>query len=107
MMTGEKAVSPAASPITRTVVKWIALYTPLQWPPGILTRPEIDQMRAGTKPDDFERDVATLQATLAGLNVRGKGATWPAHPIFGRMSERAWFRWAYLHTDHHLRQFGA
>ena len=28
------------------------------------------------------------------------------HPIFGRMSERTWLRWAYLHTDHHLRQFG-
>jgi len=28
------------------------------------------------------------------------------HPIFGGMSERAWLRWAYLHTDHHLRQFG-
>lgn len=106
MMMGEKAVSPAASPITRTVVKWIALYAPLRWSPGILTRPEIDQMTAGTKPGDFARDVATLQAVLAGLKVRGRGANWPAHPIFGRMSERAWFRWAYLHTDHHLRQFG-
>jgi len=29
------------------------------------------------------------------------------HPIFGWMSEASWMRWAYLHTDHHLRQFGA
>ena len=35
------------------------------------------------------------------------GAPWPRHPIFGRMSQRAWLRWAYLHMDHHLRQFGA
>jgi hypothetical protein len=28
------------------------------------------------------------------------------HPVFGQMSESAWLRWAYVHTDHHLRQFG-
>jgi hypothetical protein len=27
------------------------------------------------------------------------------HPIFGPMSRSAWLRWAYLHMDHHLRQF--
>jgi hypothetical protein len=26
--------------------------------------------------------------------------------VFGRMSQAAWLRWAYLHMDHHLRQFG-
>jgi hypothetical protein len=30
-----------------------------------------------------------------------------AHPLFGRMSDADWLRWAYLHADHHLRQFGA
>jgi hypothetical protein len=28
------------------------------------------------------------------------------HPIFGPMSNAAFLRWAYLHMDHHLRQFG-
>ena len=28
------------------------------------------------------------------------------HAFFGEMSERDWMRWGYLHTDHHLRQFG-
>ena len=106
MMTGEKAVSPASSLLHRTVIKWIALYAPLEWPPGILTRPEVDQYGAGTKPGDFAADMATLRATLAALNTRGGNGGWPAHPIFGPMSERAWFRWAYLHTDHHFRQFG-
>ena len=31
---------------------------------------------------------------------------WKMHPIFGHVSEAAWLRWAYLHMDHHLRQFG-
>jgi len=29
------------------------------------------------------------------------------HPIFGQMTEKEWMRWGYLHSDHHLRQFGA
>jgi hypothetical protein len=28
------------------------------------------------------------------------------HPMFKEMSEKDWMRWGYLHTDHHLRQFG-
>jgi hypothetical protein len=27
-------------------------------------------------------------------------------PYFGTMSSRDWQRWAYRHTNHHLRQFG-
>ena len=30
----------------------------------------------------------------------------PAHGFFGTMSVADWQRWAYKHTDHHLRQFG-
>jgi hypothetical protein len=28
------------------------------------------------------------------------------HGRFGTMTTRDWHRWAYRHTDHHLRQFG-
>jgi hypothetical protein len=28
------------------------------------------------------------------------------HALFGPMSFDDWMRWGYLHTDHHLRQFG-
>ncbi len=43
MALGEKPVSFATGPVQQTVVKWIALYLPLKWPPGYMTRPEIDQ----------------------------------------------------------------
>jgi hypothetical protein len=107
MMMGEQHVSVASGAMQRTLVKWIALYAPVPWPPDIVTRPEIDQvLGAGTKPMDFATDVAALQSMLAAIKPRGNSPSWPDHPIFGPMSERAWFRWAYLHTDHHLRQFG-
>jgi hypothetical protein len=106
MATGEKLVSRASGVLQSTVVKWIALYTPLPWPSGILTRPEIDQEAGGTCPTDFAADVAELEALVEGLTAEKRRFA-PSHPIFGRMSETDWLRWAYLHMDHHLRQFGA
>jgi len=107
MATGAKAVSGASGPFRRTVLKWIVLYGPLRWPAGILTRPEIDQLCEGTRPTDFDADVAELEALLEHVATREQGFPWPVHPLFGRMSQAAWLRWAYLHADHHLRQFGA
>src|SRR5262245_51363836 len=106
MAMGERPVSCATGPGQRTIVKWVALYFPIRWPAGIATRPEIDQHMGGTKPLDFIRDLAQLESLLERVATQHT-ASWPAHPIFGRMSQQAWLRWAYLHTDHHLRQFGA
>jgi hypothetical protein len=107
MATGEKTVSDASGRVPRTLVKWLALYMPLRWRAGIMTRPEIDQQCAGTRPTDFSADVAGLETLLDLMTTRDSGLEWPVHPIFGRMSRAEWLRWAYLHTDHHLRQFGA
>ncbi len=106
MTTGEKRVSDATGVLQRTLVKWIALYIPAHWPPGIVTRPEIDQHRGGTSPVDFALDVAELESLTELFATRGKNFDWPPHPIFGRMSLAEWLRWAYVHMDHHLRQFG-
>jgi hypothetical protein len=107
MMIGERRITAdARGLLERTLVKWIALYAPVRWPAGILTRPELDQTAGGTKPERFLVDVSRVEllmqraATAADCETR-------SHPIFGRMSEAAWMRWAYLHMDHHLRQFGA
>jgi hypothetical protein len=105
MATGERPVSDATSLLQRTIVKWIALYLPLPWPEGILTRPEIDQEIGGTCPTDFVSDVAALEQLM--VRITTQPVVWSVHPIFGRMSDAAWLRWAYLHMDHHLRQFGA
>src|SRR5512132_574022 len=53
---GDKSVPPADTWFSRNVVKWIALHTPLPWPPGVPTRPEVDPRRLGTKPLQFEQD---------------------------------------------------
>ena len=106
MMTGKRPVSSATGVVQQTIMKWIALYGPLRWPSGIITRPELDQEIGGTRPAAFAADVAQLQTLVELVATQTKSFDRLAHPIFGRMSNAAWLRWAYLHTDHHLRQFG-
>jgi hypothetical protein len=106
MATGDRQVSPATGLFRGLLAKWIALYLPVRWPTGILTRPEIDQQAGGTPPGDFANDVAEVQALVEAFAKRKGHREWLPHPIFGSMSEAEWFRWAYLHADHHLRQFG-
>jgi hypothetical protein len=104
---GEREVAGDKSNLlTRTVVRWIALYAPLKWPHGVPTMPENDQEQGGTPPEDFKRDVDALTNMVERVTSARRDFEWRRHPIFAEMSERDWMRWAYLHMDHHLRQFG-
>lgn len=107
MMTGERTASDATGGLQRTVIKWLALYSPFAWPAGILTRPELDQTIGGTRPCRFTDDLARAEALLKRCADEPIDCDGRVHPIFGRLSRAAWMRWGYLHVDHHLRQFGA
>ncbi len=107
MALGRRAVAPTGRLIHRTLIKWMALYLPVTWRTGILTNPEIDQECGGTRPVDFPADVKDLQALVELIAAQPASLDGRVHPLFGRMSRAAWLRWAYLHMDHHLRQFGA
>ena len=77
------------------------------WPKGrIRTLPEAEQGIGGTPPGDFEQDRGELLALMARFCSATAEQYCPTHPIFGRMTASHWRRWAYLHMDHHLRQFG-
>src|SRR5262245_39376075 len=101
MATGDVTSPLAAAPLPRSVMKWIALYAPVPWPAGIPTTPELDQSVGGTRPATFAADVADLEQLLARVAAERSGRlAGLVHPVFGRMSESAWLRWAYLHADH-------
>jgi hypothetical protein len=105
---GQKKVAPAGGFYPSKVLRWIALWAPMKWPHGFKTMPELDQQAgAGTLPVEFARDLRELQNLLERFVKQPRDFTWRAHPHFGEMSERDWMRLAYLHADHHLRQFGA
>jgi hypothetical protein len=86
-------------------MKWLALNMPMKWPKGVPTRPEIDQEISGTAPAEFEADLHALLALTKEFARTPRSFTFAAHPIFGNMNEAEWMRWAYLHADHHIRQF--
>jgi Protein of unknown function (DUF1569) len=102
---GEKQVSQSTTLFRRTIYKWTALWLPFHWPQGIKTRPEMDQHQGGTPPPDFETDLEKLRIVLDRFcNSNGEFAP---HATLGQMSRTERMRHAYLHIDHHLRQFGA
>ncbi|NJK43570.1 MAG: DUF1569 domain-containing protein [Pleurocapsa sp. SU_196_0] len=105
-VTGERGMTfSAPPPSVQAFQRWFALRLPIPWPRGLKTAPENDQLQNGSKPVEFARDVEAL-IDLAEL-VAANRVTWlEAHPLLGRMSPWDWQRWAYLHFDHHLRQFG-
>jgi hypothetical protein len=104
---GERQVNGDKSNLlTKTVVRWIALYAPLKWPHGVPTMAENDQERGGTPPAEFKRDVDELESIIRRVTSAQRDFKWGRHPLFAEMAERDWMRWGYLHCDHHLRQFG-
>jgi hypothetical protein len=104
-MMSPTAISSVATPFSRTVIKWIALQAPMTWPHGVKTRPEVDQEIGGTRPLKFSSDRRVLEALIEEFAVR-RGDDFQPHPMFGRLTTGEWHRWGWLHTDHHLRQFG-
>ncbi len=91
----------------RFLIRTLGLWAPIRWPHGWPTNPLHDPRAAGTRPSDFARDMARAIAGLEGIAGAASNRLEPVHGLFGVMSVADWQRWAYRHTDHHLRQFGA
>lgn len=92
----------------RPLRKGLGLWSPLRWPHGLRTSPHHNPHALGSRPSDFARDLARLVDGLERLAMASTdGPLEPAHGFFGAMSIRDWQRWAWKHTEHHLRQFGA
>lgn len=88
----------------RPLMKWFALRAPLRWPQNIRTG--ADPAGTAVDPSTFTAEVARAVAAHRALAAASGGCA-ARHPIFGPMSTAEWQRWAWRHTDHHLRQFGA
>jgi hypothetical protein len=101
------ATAPPGFPYPSRVLKLASLWVPVPWPKGFKTMPEIDQEKCGTPSSEFQRDVEELRSLVDRFTRSPPDFQWPSHPYLGRMSEREWMRLGYLHSDHHLRQFGA
>lgn len=104
-VTGKRPVAKSAETfMSRTVIKALAIHSPMPWPKGVPTMKEVDAERDGRKPGEFERDRRETIALLRAFAA--PGSTFVRHPIFGQMSHSEWMKWGFGHVDHHLRQFG-
>ena len=104
MALGERDVAPAEGPIPPRVMKWMGLSSPLKWPRNLPTVQELKQVSGGGLSVGFEPALRETREKFEQLAIAGRLAA--NHPFFGQMSRADWMRWGYLHTDHHLRQFG-
>ena len=62
--------------LTRSVVRWIALYAPLKWPHGVPTMPENDQEQGGTSPEDFKSDLNDLTEMIERVTSPARDFQW-------------------------------
>ncbi len=84
---------------SRTILKWLVVYSPLEAPRGkVQTAPEM----LTSAPSKWAEDVGAVEALIHRLAAT---PTQAMHPFFGPLSHGAWGRLAWKHLDHHLRQF--
>ena len=105
---GEILVAPFDVPIgitlPRAELSPEPLWTTVPWHKNFETVPVLKRGTPTMQVGSFESDRADVLTELERFcrpeQVRVD------HSLFGPMSFADWMRWGYLHTDHHLRQFG-
>lgn len=86
------------------VLKAKALWAPALWHKNFETVPLLKIGTPAMQVGSFEVDRADVLAELD--RFRKLEQVRVDHSLFGPMSFEDWMRWGYLHTEHHLRQFG-
>lgn len=100
---GELEAKPKGGPLRWKWVRSIFIYT-LPWPKGkVPTMPEY----LSTQPGDWPADLRHLHDLIERFAQQAPTREeFEPHPAFGPLDNNEWARLAFLHTDHHLRQFG-
>ncbi|MEP7363580.1 MAG: DUF1569 domain-containing protein [Acidobacteriota bacterium] len=102
MALGELPCASKPGPMKNWLVHWLVIDSPMPWPKGTPTAPElISQPTAGV-----EEEQQRLRAALGRVAARGPSGQYAEHPAFGKLSSAKWGRLIWRHVDHHLRQFG-
>ena len=101
MAKGDLKTAPMKRLLRYPPVKQLAIYW-LPFPKGVATAPELLRR----KPAAWSVERAAVRERVHSFANLDPKATWPEHPVFGKMSAKAWGVFAYRHMDHHLRQFG-
>ena len=84
-------------------LKNLVLYVMEKLPKGIKTNPKLLHDEQQILETDTERNnvIDTISRFTDNKNLLGG-----EHPVFGKLNDKEWGRFAWIHLDHHLRQFG-
>lgn len=96
------AATPRGGPAG--LIRFIVLYVLPRMPRGV--KGGANPAAAIVEPAAFAQDLERAVTLLQQLATEAPDGLADRHPIFGPMTRADWMRWAFLHTDHHLRQFG-
>lgn len=105
MMVGDIPTKRRHSYLYQNFMKWWVMRLD-KLPRFMPTVLEINPSKGhGTPPTNFENDKHLLKnALLAFALLREQELV--SHPRFGKFTKQEYGRLAYMHIDHHLRQFG-
>ena len=101
MASGEIKTEPIKRVLQYPSLKQLAIYW-LPFPKGVQTSPEL----LGRTPLEWSIEHASVRQRVQSFENLYLKTRWPEHPVFGKMTPKAWGVFAYRHMDHHLRQFG-
>ena len=107
MALGEIDYRDKSSFVSRTIIKFLAVYVIQAPKEKVQTLYELDPMKGGTQPTQLEQDKTVFVEKLQMLCDRAPDEPLHAHGTFGKMSRRQWGILIYKHLDHHFRQFNA
>jgi len=102
MGMGEIEVRPRKIPLLGTWPFNVLFIRLVGMPKNAPTAREIVQR----PPLTIEAELRELEAAMDRFAAQRDRKQWPVHPAFGKLSRRSWGVLGYVHTDHHLRQFG-
>lgn len=101
MAKGELKTAPKARLLRYPPLKQLAIYW-LPFPKGVPTAPEL----VSREPSEWAIERAAVREHMRWFEDRDATLVWPEHPVFAKISGKAWCVLGYRHMDHHLRQFG-
>jgi hypothetical protein len=101
MAKGELKAAGQKRPLRYPPLKQLAIYW-LPFPKLVPTAPEL----ISREPSEWAIEHAAVRQHVQSFGNLDLKVVWPEHPVFGKMTSKAWCVFAYRHMDHHLRQFG-
>lgn len=102
MSVGDLTCAPKNIPLARSFPLKQLIINWLPFPKNTPTAPEL----LAREPGPWAEETAAFAALIERFAAGKTPSRWPAHPVFGQLTEKQWGVLGYRHLDHHLRQFG-